>query len=163
MDPLRSVWKKDGRYRLEAYQFLFDALDKTVKFTGKDQETGAAKHVTGQELLDGMRQHATKLFGPLAAQVWRTWGVNSTLDWGRIVFNLVDSELLRRQDTDSIDDFRDGYDFDEVFVRSYRPALPTELGAHPRRPVADVEVDHPADDDPPAGDDAAGDDAGGLA
>lgn len=139
MDPLRSVWKKDGRYRLEAYQFLFEALDQTVQLTGKDEATGAAKHVTGQQLLDGMRRHATQKFGPLAAQVWRTWGVHSTLDWGRIVFNLVESELLRRQETDTIEDFRDGYDFDEVFVRSYRPALPAELGAYPRSPVEDVE------------------------
>ena len=82
-----------------------------------------------------MRVHASRLFGPLAAQVWRTWGVHSTTDWGRIVFNLVDSELLRRQESDSIEDFRDGYDFEEVFVQSYRPALPVELGAQPRGPL----------------------------
>ncbi|MEM8710095.1 MAG: Minf_1886 family protein [Planctomycetota bacterium] len=141
MDPLRKVWKKDSRYRLEAYMFLFDALDKTVKSTGRDAETGASRHVTGQELLDGMRIHAERLFGPLAAQVWRTWGVNSTLDWGQIVFNLVDNELLRRQESDSIEDFREGYDFDEVFVASYRPTLPTELGALPKAPAEDVDHD----------------------
>lgn len=132
IDPLRKVWKKDGRYRLEAYQFLFDALDKTVRFAGRDEETGAARHVSGEELLDGMRVYASSLFGPLAAQVWRTWGVKSTLDWGRIVFLLVENELLRRQDTDTIEDFGSGYDFDAVFVDAYRPTLPAELGAHPR-------------------------------
>ncbi|MEM9379094.1 MAG: Minf_1886 family protein [Planctomycetota bacterium] len=141
MDPLRKVAKMDPRYRLEAYQFLFDALDKTVRMTGKQQEEGTGKHVTGQELLEGMRQHAVRMFGPLAAQVWRTWGVESTLDWGRIVFNLVESEMLRRQDTDTIEDFRDGYDFDEVFVASYEPKLPTELGAFPRSPAQDVDLE----------------------
>ncbi|QDV06836.1 hypothetical protein Poly30_23520 [Planctomycetes bacterium Poly30] len=137
MDPLRKVWKKDSRYRLEAYVFLFDALDKTVKSAGRDAETGVSRHVTGQELLEGMRIHAVRTFGPLAAQVWRTWGVKSTMDWGQIVFNLVENELLRRQETDSIEDFKDGYDFEEAFVTSYVPSLPTELGALPRLPIQD--------------------------
>lgn len=122
----------DGRYRLQAYQFLFDALDATVRITGKAEEQGPERHVTGRELLEGMRQYATQLFGPLAAQVWRSWGVRSTDDWGRIVFSLVENEMLRRQDTDTIDDFTRGYDFDEVFVRSYEPVLPGELDAVPR-------------------------------
>ncbi len=142
MDPLRKVLMKDSRYRPEAYQFLYEALEKTVQRVGKTEEDeDKSKHISGQELLDGMRVHATQLFGPLAAQVWRTWGVKDTIDWGRIVFNLVEGELLRRQETDTVEDFRDGYDFDEVFVRGYVPALPDELGAVPRSPAQDVELD----------------------
>ncbi|MEM9802970.1 MAG: Minf_1886 family protein [Planctomycetota bacterium] len=134
-DPLREVWKKDPRYRFEAYHFLLEALDRVAKSQEASlAKSGGNKHVTGQELLEGMRQHATHLFGPLAAQVWRTWGIENTLDWGRIVFNLVESELLRRQDSDTIDDFRDGYDFDEVFIRSYELRLPHELGLRPTDP-----------------------------
>jgi uncharacterized repeat protein (TIGR04138 family) len=133
MDPVRKVWKTDGRYRLEAYQFLFDALDKSVRLAGKDAAQGSERHITGQELLAGMRQHASDLFGPLAAQVWRTWGIKSTLDWGRIVFALVEAKLLNRQETDSLSDFADGYDFDEAFVNHYRPELPRELGVRPAR------------------------------
>jgi len=133
MDPVRKVWKEDGRYRLEAYQFLFDSLDKAVRLAGKEEAQGSERHVSGQELLAGMRAYASDLFGPLAAQVWRTWGVHSTLDWGRIVFALVEAKLLNRQDTDTIDDFAAGYDFDEAFVRHYRPELPRELGARPAR------------------------------
>ena len=133
MDPVRKVWKADGRYRLEAYQFLFDALDKSVRLAGKEEAQGPERHITGHELLAGMRQHASDLFGPLAAQVWRTWGIKSTLDWGCIVFALVEAKLLNRQDTDTIDDFANGYDFDEAFVNHYRPELPRELGVRPAR------------------------------
>jgi uncharacterized repeat protein (TIGR04138 family) len=133
MDPVRKVWKADGRYRLEAYQFLFDALDKSVRLAGKEEAQGPERHISGQELLAGMRQHAIDLFGPLAAQVWRTWGIKSTLDWGRIVFALVEAKLLNRQETDTIDDFANGYDFDEAFVNHYRPELPRELGVRPAR------------------------------
>jgi uncharacterized repeat protein (TIGR04138 family) len=133
MDPVRKGWKADGRYRLEAYQFLFDALDKSVRLAGKEEAQGPERHISGQELLAGMRQHAIDLFGPLAAQVWRTWGIKSTLDWGRIVFALVEAKLLNRQETDTIDDFANGYDFDEAFVNHYRPELPRELGVRPAR------------------------------
>ncbi len=79
-----------------------------------------------------MRAHALELFGPLAAHVWRSWGVNETLDWGRIVFLLVDAGLLNRQESDSVDDFKDGFDLEEAFVRHYRPRVPddpSDLGA----------------------------------
>jgi uncharacterized repeat protein (TIGR04138 family) len=54
--------------------------------------------------------------------------VRETLDWGRIVFLLVDNGMLNRQDEDTLEDFRDGFDFDEAFVRSYAPKLPPRLG-----------------------------------
>ena len=143
MDPLRKVCKKDSRYRLEAYTFLFEALEKTVQATVRDEGDGTSRHISGQELLEGMRVYASRTFGPLAAQVWRAWGVKTTFDWGCIVFNLVEGEMLRRQESDSIDDFRDVYDFDEVFVSSYVPALPTELGSVPKPPLEDCHGDDP--------------------
>ena len=75
-----------------------------------------------------MREHAKELFGPLAAQVWRSWGVTGTLDWGHIVFLLVDNGMLNRQDSDTIEDFRDGFDFEEAFVRNYQPDVPDDPG-----------------------------------
>jgi uncharacterized repeat protein (TIGR04138 family) len=131
MDPVREVWRKDGRYSLEAYQFLFESLEQAVKCTGRDVEKGTGRHVSGQELVEGMRLHALDLFGPLAGQVWRSWRIESTLDWGRIVFLLVEARLLNRQETDSIDDFASCFDFDEAFRDGYRPTLPPEIGARP--------------------------------
>ena len=115
---------KDGRYSPEAFRFLFESLPHAVKLAGKEQAEGTGRHVTGQEVLAGMRAHASQLFGPLAAAVWRSWGVRETLDWGRIVFLLVEGGLLNRQESDTIDDFAAGFDFEEAFVRGYRVALP---------------------------------------
>jgi uncharacterized repeat protein (TIGR04138 family) len=120
---------KDGRYSPEAFRFLFDSLPQALRLAGKEQAEGLERHVTGQEVLAGMRAHALTTFGPLAAVVWRSWGVRETLDWGRIVFLLVDNGLLNRQDTDTIEDFRSGFDFDEVFVRQYRVRLPDPSAA----------------------------------
>lgn len=126
-DPLlRKLALKDGRYAPEAFEFLYHALDHAVHVAGREEAEGTARHVTGQELLEGMRQYAIVQFGPLAAPVWRAWGIRDTLDWGRIVFLLVEEGMLNRQDTDSIEDFRSGFDFEDAFVRSYRPAITSE-------------------------------------
>jgi uncharacterized repeat protein (TIGR04138 family) len=119
---------KDGRYSPEAFRFLFECLPHAVRLAGKENAEGAQRHVTGQEVLEGMRAHAVQLFGPLAAPVWRSWGVRETLDWGRIVFLLVENGLLNRQESDTIEDFRAGFDFDEVFVRQYRVPLAEPAG-----------------------------------
>lgn len=126
-DPIRKLAQKDGRYSPEAFGFLLDSLEHAVRLAGKDRYKGKERHVTGQEVLNGMRDYALQLFGPLAAHVWRFWGIHQTIDWGRIVFLLVEAGMLNRQESDTIEDFRDGFDFDEVFVRGYRPEIPAEL------------------------------------
>ncbi len=127
-DPIRKIAKQDGRYALDAFQFLFEALDYAVRHAGKEDAQGAERHVSGRDLVQAMREFGLAQFGPLAADVWRRWGVNSTFDWGRIVFLLVESGLLNRQESDTIEEFRDVFDLDEAFVRSYTPTLPEELG-----------------------------------
>ena len=126
-DQLRQLALRDGRYSPEAFHFLFDSLEHAVRLAGKESATGSERHVTGQEVLAGMRAHARESFGPLAAHVWRSWGVREPLDWGRIVFLLVDEGLLKRQEGDSVEDFREGFDFDAVFVDGYVPRLPSQI------------------------------------
>jgi uncharacterized repeat protein (TIGR04138 family) len=116
--------QKDGRFSPEAFQFLFESLPHAARLAGKEEAQGTDRHVTGQELLAGMRDYATQLFGPLAAQVWRSWGIHETLDWGRVVFLLVENRHLSRQESDTIEDFRAGFDFEQIFVRDYRVPPP---------------------------------------
>jgi uncharacterized repeat protein (TIGR04138 family) len=130
-DPLRKIASEDGRYSAEAYQFVFESLEPAVKIAGRDGCEGQERHVSGQELLKGLRAHAADTFGPLAGHVWRSWGLTKTVDWGEIVFVLVRAGMLNRQETDSVDDFRDGFDFDEAFVEGYELKLPAEIPARP--------------------------------
>lgn len=115
---------KDGRFSPEAFRFLFESLPHAVRLAGKERAQGTERHVTGQEVLAGMRVYASQLFGPLAAPVWRSWGVQRTLDWGHIVFLLVEGGLLSRQESDQVSDFDSDLDFEESFVRQYRVELP---------------------------------------
>ena len=130
-DPLHKIAAEDGRYAPAAYQFVFESLEPAVKIAGRENCEGQDRHVTGQELLKGLRAHASDTFGPMAAHVWRSWGLSRTVDWGEIVFVLVDAGMLNRQESDSIEDFREGFDFDEAFVEGYELKLPPEISAKP--------------------------------
>jgi uncharacterized repeat protein (TIGR04138 family) len=125
---VRQLAREDGRYRPEAFAFLFECLEPAVRLAGRSAAQGTDRHISGQELLQGLRGEAQRLFGPLAAQVWRSWGVHTTLDWGHVVFLLVEAGLLSRREEDSLDDFREGFDFERVFVEEYPIRLPSEAG-----------------------------------
>ena len=123
-DALRKLALQDGRYSPEAFRFLYESLEQALILAGRAHAEGVDRHVTGREVLLGMRACATLQFGPLAAHVWRSWGVKESLDWGHIVFLLVEHKLLKRQEGDKLEDFAENFDFDEVFERSYRPQVP---------------------------------------
>lgn len=113
----RRILAKDSRYQVAAYIFLYEALAYTQKKLGRDNPDlePAQRHLTGQELLEGIRRYAHQLFGPLAPTVFRNWGVQSTSDFGEIVFNLVENDLLGKTDEDRREDFAIGFDFDTAF------------------------------------------------
>lgn len=118
---LEKILQRDRRYQRHAYHFVREALDHTHKMAGKpDRE--AMRHVTGQQLLGGIRGHALEQFGPMALTVFHEWGVRRCEDFGEIVFNLVESGLLGKTDDDSRDDFKGGYDFEEAFRHPFLPA-----------------------------------------
>ncbi len=119
-DALADIVAADPRYDEEAYLFVREALDFTIKLLNKPKE-GPGRHVRGEELLDGLRQYALKEYGPLAKTVLNYWGVHRCLDFGHMVFNLVQFGVLGKTDEDKLEDFNGGYDFDEAFRRPFQP------------------------------------------
>ncbi len=119
-DTVLAICQKDARYHPDAYFFLVEALDVTVKDIRKNQPDHG-RHVSGRELLEGIRRYALDEFGPLTHTVFAEWGVRATLDFGEIVFNLVEAGRLGKTENDSRDDFRDVFDFDEAFLRPFEP------------------------------------------
>jgi uncharacterized repeat protein (TIGR04138 family) len=111
---LQNIIRKDPRYPVEAYLFVIEALYYTRK---KLCLTG---HVSGQQLLEGIRELTLEHYGCLAKTVLEHWGINETIDFGNIVFNMVNEKVLGKTEQDKLDDFRDGYNFDEVFVKNYQ-------------------------------------------
>ena len=127
---LDEVVRRDPRYALEAYEFVRVALAHTQRMLGRvPPHEGAGErdhHVTGPQLLEGVRDLALREFGLMARTVFRNWGINCTADIGEIVFNLVAANLMKKTAEDSRDDFRDVYDLDQVLERDYRIEVKTE-------------------------------------
>jgi uncharacterized repeat protein (TIGR04138 family) len=117
-DFLESILKRDPRYTAAAYFFVREALDHSVR------ELEAPRHISGQELLAGIREYALSEYGPVAKRVLGEWGINECIDFGHIVFNLVNEGLLGKTDDDSIEDFSGGYDFTEAFEYPFLPPVP---------------------------------------
>ncbi len=115
------VLKDDARYGKGAYFFVRKALDYTVKdLEGDEQRT--LKHVSGQELLEGIRKYALDQYGPLTLTVFTDWNIKKCSDFGDIVFNLVDFGVLGKTEQDQREDFLQGYDFKDVFLQPFTPS-----------------------------------------
>jgi uncharacterized repeat protein (TIGR04138 family) len=122
-DTIQAVRKRDRRFSRNAYYFVLDALDFTMSHLGREAKTGEDRHVGGRELLIGIKEYAADQFGPMAELVFERWGVRAPADFGEIVFNLIDAELLSRRPSDSRLDFVDGVDFHQVFAEKHRQSL----------------------------------------
>jgi len=113
VEKLCAIIRRDPRYAPEAYHFVYEALDWTLRNVVKARRRH--QHVTGPQLLEGIRQFAIQEFGCLAKTVLESWGVRSTADFGEIVFNLIEEDMMGKQPSDSKEDFAEVYDFEDAF------------------------------------------------
>lgn len=121
LEAVKNICANDPRYNIDAYFFLRDALDFTTHNLNKQSKNTNERHVSGQELLEGIRKYTIQEFGPMAKTVLHSWGINKTEDFGEIVFNLVNSGKLGSTNDDHIEDFANGYDFQNAFVKPFEP------------------------------------------
>jgi uncharacterized repeat protein (TIGR04138 family) len=120
-DPIAALVAADDRYHRDAYAFLKEALEYTQR-TLKRPVGEKTRHITGQELLEGIREYALKEYGPMALTVLSEWGLRRSEDFGEIVFNMVEHGILSKTENDSRKDFQDGYDFEKAFRSPFRPS-----------------------------------------
>jgi uncharacterized repeat protein (TIGR04138 family) len=129
-EGVRAIVRGDPRFHPEAYLFVCAALDFTVRRLREARSVPEDErmHVTGPELLEGIRDFGREHFGLLGKAVLEEWGVRSTADVGEIVFNLVDHRILRKDERDRKEDFAGVYDFDTALVDGYEIDFPTGEG-----------------------------------
>ena len=121
-----------GNYSQDAYHFIQEGLQYAADrvhgpVLSSSTVPDRSRHITGQQLCEGLRAIATDRWGLMARAVLSTWGVTATIDFGKIVFALIDAELFQKQPNDSIDDFANVYDFASAFETSYRIPLPDTI------------------------------------
>ncbi len=138
LDPaIAKLLQEDRRYPLEAYIFVFEALDYAQNVLGMGSEaasetgggpeaedTGPQRHVTGQELCQAIRQFALEQYGYMAKLVLGNWGLHATSDFGEIVFSLIRIGRMRKTPHDCREDFDNVYDFDSAFREQFRIEMP---------------------------------------
>lgn len=114
---IQAIMDRAGGYSPECYVFIRDGLAHTVGMIHGEEGVpeDESRHVSGHQLCLGLRDFGVQQYGLLARDVLNRWGIYETLDFGKIVFAMVDAGLMRKTDEDTLDDFRDVYDFDEAF------------------------------------------------
>lgn len=113
----------ERRYDERAYLFVLAGIEFL------QARLDVRRHVTGQELAWACRDLALERFGLLARSVLEHWGVRTTLDWGHIVYALVQVGLLSTQPGDRVEDFAEVYDFRRAFDDGYAWGTVTPEGS----------------------------------
>ena len=121
-EAIERIIKNDPRYPRDAYYFVRESLDFTIKHAAKSTR-GGERHVSGKDILEGLRLYALQQYGPMAYTVLNYWNLRQCNDVGDIVYNMVAMNILKTAEKDSRDDFRGGYDFEEAFQKPFEAAL----------------------------------------
>jgi uncharacterized repeat protein (TIGR04138 family) len=115
--PLIELLQQDQRYHLEAYKFVRKGLEyaqEILQLAAEDDQVGE-RHITGQQLCEGIRQYSLQQFGYMAKTVLNTWGIHTTSDFGEIVYNLIRIKEMKKSASDRREDFDHVYDFQNAF------------------------------------------------
>ena len=132
--PIVKLLKEDRRYKIDAYAFVFEALnfahtqlgmgtERAAEAEEEPEEGGAReteRHLSGRQLCEAIRQYALEQYGYMAKCVLNSWGVTSTGDFGEIVFNLIGIGQMRKTSEDRREDFNDVFDFDTGLKQSFK-------------------------------------------
>ena len=116
---VKNIIARDQRYHPDSYDFVQSALVYTQEKI--KQAGGKQRHVSGQELLEGIKEYALNEFASMATMVFAEWGITRCEDFAEIVFNRVDEGMLSKTKQDSKEDFHQGFDFYEAFIKPFLP------------------------------------------
>lgn len=125
LEVVRLIAREDPRYEPGAYFFVREGLDFTLRRRETKMRPGGAapRHVDGGQLCLGIRDYALEQYGPMAYTLLREWGLRTTIDFGHIVFNLIEYEVFAKNETDAIEDFMEVYSFQEAFQKPFLPRV----------------------------------------
>lgn len=113
---MEQVIREDGRYPLDAYAFLQEGMARAAKAVhGEEPISANPKHVTGQQICLALRDLAVERWGQLAKAVLTKWNLHGTLDFGKMVYLLIQHRFMKKTQEDRLEDFLDVFDFDEAF------------------------------------------------
>ena len=118
---IEEMAELDGRYDVRALQFVYEGLGRTVERIRAEYEGSfEPHHITGAQLAEGLGELAVDRWGRLARFVLGRWGINTTRDFGEIVYLMIEHGWMSAQDSDKVEDFDKVFDFEQMFEKSFR-------------------------------------------
>jgi uncharacterized repeat protein (TIGR04138 family) len=118
----------DPRYPVEAYLFVREGLSFAADHLRlaetcdlpEPEDTDrkpvrAKRHLTGQQLCEGLRLYAIAQYGLMCKTVLNSWGIHSTRDFGEIVFAMIRLRIMKKSSRDRKSHFDNVFDFDTAF------------------------------------------------
>lgn len=117
-DPDMQALEATG-FPPQAFNFVREGLEHTVKLVHASADARGddeSRHVSGQQLCMGLKSYAIKQYGLLARTVLRSWNIHTTADFGKIVFAMIEAEMMRKTEEDQLEDFVGVFEFDEAFA-----------------------------------------------
>ena len=111
---IQKIAREDGRFSPEAIEFIYEGLGHTVKHV-----TSQPKHISGDQLCIALRDLAKDKFGRLARVVLNKWGIETSRDFGEIVYLMIKNNWMSAQPDDEIEDFDNVFDFKTDFEDSF--------------------------------------------
>jgi len=119
---LEEVIDELGVYPVDAFVFLQEGLSFSVQRAhgARARDKTVNRHVSGKQLCQGLRDLALQKWGRLARTVLAKWGITCSMDFGRMVFAMVEAGLMQKTDDDTVEEFRNVFDFEYAFERAYR-------------------------------------------
>jgi len=117
---LATILEKDPRYPIEAYHFVSLAVNMTAREILTRRKNSRNRHISGLQLLLGMKQMLLAKYGCMAMDILSSWNIFSTDDFGNIVFNLAEVRLLGTSENDTREDFHNRFSFQDAFVNPFK-------------------------------------------
>ncbi len=107
-NAVERIRASDERFAPDAYAFVMDSLEVTMR------RIGERRHVSAEELVGGVCANARQRFGLFAYTVLAKWGMKTSDDVGEIVFQLIGVGILSQQESDRRSDFNGVADFHDA-------------------------------------------------
>ncbi len=126
-EAVEKIVTRDQRYRHDAYLFLREVMDFSVKRQKKQRKELQPTHISATELLEAFRLLTLKEFGPMSLTLLQYWGIKNSNDIGYIIFNLIEAGVVGKTEDDTLAAFANGFDFEKAFVLPFQPAITSTL------------------------------------
>jgi len=105
---VRLVSAELGRFDVEGFSFVSQSLRHAAALTASQRAPGERRHLTAQQLIDGVVDLAAERYGLLGGVVLRRWGIRNGDDIGSITFTLISKGVFSKQPSDRPEDFYGG-------------------------------------------------------